>query len=76
MLLTNPIWVVNSRLKMQNVNKNEQLNCDRYKGLIDGLIKIYCREGLSALWNGTVASLILVSNPAIKVCTEGAARHK
>ena len=67
MLLTNPLWVVNSRLKMQNVNEKDQMTSTKYRGLIDGLIKIYSREGLSALWNGTSASLILISNPAIKV---------
>ena len=66
-LLTNPLWVVNSRLKMQNVNEKDQMISAKYRGLIDGLIKIYSREGLSALWNGTSASLILISNPAIKV---------
>lgn len=66
-LLTNPLWVVNSRLKMQNVNEDDQMTSNKYRGLIDGLIKIYSREGLSALWNGTAASLILISNPAIKV---------
>ena len=69
-LLTNPLWVVNSRLKMQNVNKEDQMarhDSHEFRGLIDGLIKICSREGLSALWNGTAASLILISNPAIKV---------
>lgn len=34
--------------------------------VIDGLLKIKNEEGLSALWSGTLASLILVSNPAIQ----------
>ena len=52
---------------MQNVNEKDQMTSTKYRGLIDGLIKIYSREGLSSLWNGTSASLILISNPAIKV---------
>ena len=52
---------------MQNVNEKDKMTSTKYRGLIDGLIKIYSREGLSALWNGTSASLILISNPAIKV---------
>ena len=35
-LLTNPLWVVNSRLKMAGI-KNE---VQKYKGTLDGLIKI------------------------------------
>ena len=35
-LLTNPLWVVNSRLKMSGVKKDAR----SYRGLLDGLIKI------------------------------------
>jgi len=61
-LLTNPLWVVNSRLKMAGVTKDST----KYRGLFDGLIKIALQEGVTSLWNGTKASLMLVSNPAIK----------
>jgi len=61
-LLTNPLWVVNSRLKMAGIKNDVQ----KYKGTLDGLIKIAMEEGLGSLWNGTKASLMLVSNPAIK----------
>jgi len=61
-LLTNPLWVVNSRLKMAGLSKDAQ----KYRGLFDGLIKIALQEGVGSLWNGTKASLMLVSNPAIK----------
>ena len=32
----------------------------------DGFVKMYVKEGLRTLWSGTVPSLVLVSNPAIK----------
>ena len=35
-LLTNPLWVVNSRLKMCGVKKD----ASKYRGILDGLIKI------------------------------------
>ena len=35
-LLTNPLWVVNSRLKMAGIKNDVQ----KYKGTLDGLIKI------------------------------------
>lgn len=34
--------------------------------ILDGLCKIASQEGLSALWNGTAASIILASNPSIQ----------
>eukprot|EP00090_Calanus_glacialis_P046701 TRINITY_DN9292_c0_g1_i1.p1 TRINITY_DN9292_c0_g1~~TRINITY_DN9292_c0_g1_i1.p1 ORF type:complete len:295 (+),score=59.16 TRINITY_DN9292_c0_g1_i1:50-934(+) len=61
-LLTNPLWVVNSRLKMAGIAKD----APKYRGTFDGLCKIALQEGLGSLWNGTKASLMLVSNPAIK----------
>lgn len=62
-LMTTPLWVVNTRLKMSGLKNHEKVN---YKGLIDGLKKIRQQEGILALWNGTIPSLILVSNPAIQ----------
>jgi len=63
-LLTNPLWVVNTRLKMTGTRTND--GEDKLKGTLDGLLKIAINEGVGSLWNGTKASLILVSNPAIK----------
>ncbi|CAH1116659.1 unnamed protein product [Phaedon cochleariae] len=54
---TNPLWVVNNRLKAKG-----QLP---FTGLLDGLVHIATTEGISALWNGVGPSLVLVSNPAI-----------
>lgn len=34
--------------------------------LLDGLYQIASSEGISGLWAGTLPSLVLVSNPAIK----------
>jgi len=61
-LLTNPLWVVNSRMKMAGISKD----APSYRGTFDGLVKIALQEGVGNLWNGTKASLMLVSNPAIK----------
>lgn len=61
-LLTNPLWVVNARQKMAGLDPT----APRYQGLLDGLARISGEEGLGALWNGTRASLLLVSVPAIK----------
>lgn len=79
-MLTNPMWVVNTRMKMQRPKVNQVQNeskvndkrmAHHYKGIIDGLFKITRHEGASTLWSGTVPSLMLVSNPAIQfMCYE------
>lgn len=75
-LSTTPLWVVNTRIKMQGAkmllgesdSRGEQKAEEtiRYECLTDGLIKIIKNEGPSALWNGTIPSLVLVTNPAVQ----------
>ncbi|KAF5304721.1 hypothetical protein FQA39_LY09498 [Lamprigera yunnana] len=57
-LLTTPLWVVNSRLKVKKEVP--------YIGLIDGLMYVARTEGVSSLWSGIHPSLILVINPALQ----------
>jgi len=79
-LTTTPLWVVNTRIKMQgakmllgsgDVNDVEgehgrEDGEQQYKCLSHGLAKILREEGPSALWSGTIPSLVLVTNPAIQ----------
>ncbi|WP_395239376.1 MC/SLC25 family protein, partial [Salmonella sp. s54412] len=69
-LLTTPLWVANTRIKLQGVNlKTEEMNKtpqSRYPGLLDAVCKIYNEEGFRGLWSGTRASLVLAANPAIQ----------
>jgi hypothetical protein len=53
-LMTNPIWVVNTRMKLHP------------GGIVSSARGIYEREGWKGFYNGLVPSLILVSNPAIQ----------
>lgn len=55
--ITAPLWVMNMRLKSKDHAK--------YTGMLDCLQQIVATEGFLSLWNGTLASLILVSNPVI-----------
>ena len=71
-LLTTPLWVANTRLKLQGTRPKSQYKktddvavTKRYSGLVDCIAQIYKDEGISSLWNGTLASLVLVSAPAI-----------
>uniref|UniRef100_A0A6J0T9F1 Peroxisomal membrane protein PMP34 isoform X2 n=1 Tax=Pogona vitticeps TaxID=103695 RepID=A0A6J0T9F1_9SAUR len=66
-LLTTPLWVVNTRLKLQGAKfRNEDIIPTNYKGIVDAFHQIIRDEGILALWNGTFPSLLLVFNPAIQ----------
>ncbi|XP_068597473.1 peroxisomal membrane protein PMP34-like [Brachionichthys hirsutus] len=66
-LVTTPLWVVNTRLKLQGSNfRNADIRVTSYTGIWDAFIQIIHSEGLGALWNGTFPSLLLVLNPAIQ----------
>lgn len=58
-LLTTPLWVVNTRLTVQD-NKNP-----KYSGVYDCLTSIAREEGTEKLWSGVASGLLLVSNPSI-----------
>jgi adenine nucleotide transporter 17 len=60
-ILTCPLWVVNTRLKIQKEKSKDYMN-----GIVDGLMNIAKQEGWASLWSGCVPSLILVSNPTIQ----------
>jgi len=65
-LLTTPLWVTDTRLKLQGSAKKSGDDCEQdFEGLLDGMQKIVQREGVGALWNGVQASFILSGNPAI-----------
>ncbi|XP_043090843.1 peroxisomal membrane protein PMP34 isoform X3 [Puntigrus tetrazona] len=66
-LLTTPMWVVNTRLKLQGAKfRNEDLHQTHYKGIFDAFSQIISSEGVGTLWNGTLPSLVLVFNPAVQ----------
>ncbi|XP_075978723.1 peroxisomal Membrane Protein 34 [Anticarsia gemmatalis] len=56
-LLTSPLWVVNTRMKLEKAS---------YNSLVEGLFDLFQKEGAKGLWSGTLPSLLLVSNPAIQ----------
>ena len=68
-LTTTPLWVANTRLKLQGItwksSKADDTDTTHYTGIRDALSTIYKQEGLRALWSGTTTSLFLASNPAV-----------
>lgn len=87
-LATTPLWVANTRLKLQGVDdvvdvkdkkdvagasdsrpSSTRLSRPRgrkYSGLVNAVVWIAKEEGVSALYSGTLPSLILVLNPSIQ----------
>lgn len=76
-IITGPLWLVNTRLKLQGVasvdkggennNNNNGNGNNQYNGMFHCLHTIYKQEGLFTLWKGTFTSIILSLNPAIQL---------
>ncbi|KAF7995524.1 hypothetical protein HCN44_006631 [Aphidius gifuensis] len=75
-LVTTPLWVVNTRLKMKGITDIHERNNNEYETLLDGIIHIWKYEGIGKLWAGTLPSLILVANPAIQFMTYESIKRK
>ncbi|KAI4380248.1 hypothetical protein MLD38_006463 [Melastoma candidum] len=61
-LCTNPIWLIKTRMQLQNPLQKTQ----SYFGLYDALRTIVKEEGWTALYKGVFPSLLLVSHGAIQ----------
>lgn len=69
LLMTNPIWVVKTRLCLQygNVESTPSNKC--YKGVFDALGKIYRNEGVRGLYRGLVPGMFGVTHGALQFMT-------
>jgi solute carrier family 25 folate transporter 32 len=67
--LTNPIWVVKTRLCLQYDNVAKVPDSKQYTGMVDGLMKIYKTEGFRGLYAGFVPGMLGVSHGAIQFMT-------
>lgn len=74
-LLTNPLWVGSLRImeskgkqRRKNNKKNNEVNMNHHDetNLWRVIHQIVKKEGFLQLWNGTISSLLLVSNPIIQ----------
>lgn len=66
LLMTNPIWVVKTRLCLQYADDVKIAESKKYRGMIDALKKIYKTEGIRGLYKGLVPGLFGVSHGAIQ----------
>ncbi|XP_070533962.1 solute carrier family 25 member 32-like [Ptychodera flava] len=72
LFITNPIWVVKTRLALQyegirNLSKSDvKVKPKKYKGMLDALFKIYKFEGIPGLYSGLIPGLLGVSHGALQ----------
>ena len=68
MLITNPLWVVKTRLQTQNmgIKMGRGANTALYKGTADALIRIAREEGLGGLYSGLGPSFLGVMHVVIQ----------
>ncbi|KAJ6640945.1 Mitochondrial folate transporter/carrier [Pseudolycoriella hygida] len=67
LVMTNPIWVVKTRLCLQYEGMPN--TGSKYGGMFDGLTKIYKQEGVRGLYRGFVPGMFGVSHGALQFMT-------
>jgi len=65
-LITLPIWTVNTRMQTQRKQKKEGSSPARDTGILATFTQIIMESGVTGLWNGLGPSIILVANPVIQ----------
>lgn len=66
LLMTNPLWVVKTRLCLQYMDDKNLPERLRYKGTVDAIKKIYRTEGIHGLYRGFIPGMFGVSHGAIQ----------
>ncbi|XP_063406938.1 solute carrier family 25 member 32-like isoform X2 [Mytilus trossulus] len=67
LFLTNPIWVTKTRMCLQYEGNSPKTNSNTYyKGMLDGLLKIYKLEGIRGLYRGFVPGIFGISHGALQ----------
>lgn len=67
LFLTNPIWVTKTRMCLQYEGNSPKTNGSTYyKGMLDGLLKIYKYEGIRGLYRGFVPGIFGISHGALQ----------
>ncbi|XP_026478257.1 mitochondrial folate transporter/carrier-like [Ctenocephalides felis] len=67
--ITNPIWVVKTRLCLQYDDARRGMKSEEYKGMVDAFRKIYHLEGVKGLYRGFIPGMFGVSHGALQFMT-------
>ncbi|XP_046992068.1 mitochondrial folate transporter/carrier [Schistocerca americana] len=78
LVMTNPIWVVKTRLCLQysELDLSKLPDSKRYAGMMDALRKIYRTEGIRGLYRGFVPGIFGVSHGALQFMTYEEMKNK
>ncbi|KAL1123647.1 hypothetical protein AAG570_002723 [Ranatra chinensis] len=66
LVMTNPVWVVKTRLCLQYSSSDPSHPSNNYAGMVDALKKIYRLEGVRGLYKGFLPGMFGVSHGAIQ----------
>lgn len=64
--LTNPVWLVKTRMQLQLKRVSQEHNIRPYEGLIDAFRTIVREEGVLALYKGSGPALLLTSHGGVQ----------
>ena len=64
--LTNPVWLVKTRMQLQMRRSSEQHNIKPYRGMLDAFRTIVKEEGFLALYRGSGPALLLTSHGGVQ----------
>ncbi|XP_054265797.1 mitochondrial folate transporter/carrier-like isoform X1 [Macrosteles quadrilineatus] len=67
--MTNPVWVVKTRLCLQYGREIDVSSNQQYYGMVDALKKIYKAEGVRGLYKGFIPGMLGVSHGALQFMT-------
>lgn len=64
--ITNPIWLIKTRMQLQMKKTAERHNITPYKGMIDAARRITREEGYMALYKGSGPAMLLTSHGGVQ----------
>lgn len=65
-LITNPVWLIKTRMQLQMKKSSEKLNIKPYRNMIDAVQTIVKDEGFLALYKGAGPALLLTSHGGVQ----------
>jgi solute carrier family 25 folate transporter 32 len=66
-MVTNPVWLVKTRMQLQMRKASEKHNIQPYKGTLDAFRTIIKEEGYLALYRGSGPAMLLTSHGGVQL---------